>query len=75
VLKDEEEAGWAEWAKRPSRPVMRLGRLVKKLKEIPFGIKIRFLNLHGFWKFVQGNLGGILTPGLFLNSSRLLKDF
>jgi hypothetical protein len=31
--------GSAEWAKRPSRPVGRLGRLSRKLKEIPFGIK------------------------------------
>jgi hypothetical protein len=48
VLKDEEEAGWAEWAKRPSRPVSRLGILGQKLNEISFRIKIRFLNLHGF---------------------------
>jgi hypothetical protein len=26
----------------------------------PFGIKIRFLNLQSLWKFVQGDLGGIL---------------
>jgi hypothetical protein len=35
----------------------------------------RFLNLPRLWKFAQGNLGGILTWGFFLNSSRLLKYF
>jgi hypothetical protein len=34
-------------------------------------LKIGFLNLPRLWKFV----GGILTRGFFLNSSRLLKDF
>jgi hypothetical protein len=43
--------------------------------ENPFSIKIGFLNLLRLWKFVQGDLGGILTQGLFLNSSRVLKDF
>jgi hypothetical protein len=33
------------------------------------------LNIPRLWKFVQGDLGGILTWGFFLNSSRLLKDF
>jgi hypothetical protein len=27
------------------------------------------------WKFAQGDLGGILTWGFFLNSLGLLKDF
>jgi hypothetical protein len=40
-----------------------------------FRIKIGFLNLSRLWKFVEGDLGGILTRGFFLNSSRLLKDF
>jgi hypothetical protein len=39
-----------------------------------FRIKIGFLNLPSLWKFAQGDLGGILTQGFFLNSSRLLKD-
>jgi hypothetical protein len=30
------KAGWVGWAKRPSRPVGRLGRPGQKLKEIPF---------------------------------------
>jgi hypothetical protein len=38
-------------------------------------LKIGFLNLSGLWKFVEGDLGGILTWGFFLNSSRLLMDF
>jgi hypothetical protein len=40
-----------------------------------FGFKIGFLNLPRFWKFAQGDLGGIWTQGFFLNSSSLLKDF
>jgi hypothetical protein len=31
--------------------------------------------LAELWKIVQGDLGGILTWGFFLKSSRLLKDF
>jgi hypothetical protein len=50
------KAGWAVWAKRPSTPVGRLGQLGWKLKEVPFGIKIRFLNLQRLWKIVQGDL-------------------
>jgi hypothetical protein len=38
-------------------------------------LKIGFLNLPRLWRFVEGDLGGILTWGFFLNSSRLLKDF
>jgi hypothetical protein len=33
------------------------------------------LNLPWLWKFVKGDLGGILRWGFFLNSSRLLQDF
>jgi hypothetical protein len=33
------------------------------------------LNLQGLWKFIQGDLGGILMWGFSLNSSRILKDF
>jgi hypothetical protein len=33
------------------------------------------LNILGLWKFVQGDLGGILIWGILINSSRLLKDF
>jgi hypothetical protein len=64
--------GWAKghWAERPSRLARRLGRL-----EILFEIKIRFLNLPKLWKFAQGDLGGILTQGFFLNSSRILNNF
>jgi hypothetical protein len=38
-------------------------------------LKIGFLNLPRLWKFVEGDLGGILRCGFFQNSSRLLKDF
>jgi hypothetical protein len=34
VWKEEEEAGWAEWAKRPNWPVGLLARLGQKLKKI-----------------------------------------
>jgi hypothetical protein len=49
--------------------------LGRKPGEIPFVNKIGFLNLQRLWKFVQGDLEGILMWGFFLNSSRLLKDF
>jgi hypothetical protein len=47
------------------------GKQGKRISEL----KIGFLNLPKLWKFVEGDLGGILTWGFFLNSSRLLKDF
>jgi hypothetical protein len=31
--------------------------------------------LARLWKFVQGDLQGILIWGFFLNSSRIVKDF
>jgi hypothetical protein len=34
-----------------------------------------FLNIQRLWKFVGGDLGGILIWGFFINSSGLLKDF
>jgi hypothetical protein len=55
----------AEWAAMSAGPKSR-----KRISEL----KIGFLNLARLWKFV-GDLGGILTWGFFLNSSRLLKDF
>jgi hypothetical protein len=33
------------------------------------------LIIAGLWEIVEGDLGGILTRGFFLNSSRLLMDF
>jgi hypothetical protein len=33
------------------------------------------LNIPRLWKFVQGDLGGILIWGFFLNSSRLPQNF
>jgi hypothetical protein len=56
----------AEWAARLAEPKSR-----KRISEL----KIGFLNLPRLWKFVEGDLGGILTWWFFLNSSRLLKDF
>jgi hypothetical protein len=43
--------------------------------EKSFRNKIWIFNLPRLWKFAQGDLGGILTQGLFLNSSRILMDF
>jgi hypothetical protein len=45
------------------------------LKEKSFQNKNWILNILGLWKFIQGDLGGILIWGFFLNSCRLLKDF
>jgi hypothetical protein len=68
-----EERGQRGWlGQRPSGPQGRPGR--KQGKRIS-KLKIGFLNLPRLWKFAQGDLGGILTWGFFLNSSRLLKDF
>jgi hypothetical protein len=73
------------WGRRrrpegPSGPNGRVGQLATgpigpEAEKNPFRIKIRFLNLHGLWKFALGDLGGILTQGFFLNSSRILKEF
>jgi hypothetical protein len=46
-----------------------------KAKKRVFELKIGFLNLPRLWKFVERDLGGILTWGFFLNSPRPLKDF
>jgi hypothetical protein len=56
----------------PSGPQGQPGR---KQGKIISELKIGFLNLPRLWKFIEGDLGGILTCGFFLNSSRLLKDF
>jgi hypothetical protein len=56
----------AEWGARSAGP-----KAKKRISEL----KIGFFNLPRLWKFPQGDLGGILTWGFFLNSSRLLKDF
>jgi hypothetical protein len=56
----------AEWATRSAGTKSR-----KRISEL----KIGFLNLPMLWKFVERDLGGILTSGFFLNSFRLLKDF
>jgi hypothetical protein len=39
-----------------------------------FSNKNWILNLPRLAKFVEGDLGGILTWGFFLSSSRFLKD-
>jgi hypothetical protein len=52
-----------------------LGRLGRIQGEKYFRILIEFWNLSRLWKFVQGDLKGILKWGFFLNYSRLSKDF
>jgi hypothetical protein len=52
-----------------------LGRMGQNLRRVLFRIKIGFLNIPRHWKFAQGDLGGILTWGFFLKSSRLSKYF
>jgi hypothetical protein len=45
-----------------------VGRKVSRAKNKEKGIselKIGFLNLPRLWKFVEGDLGGILTLGFF----------
>jgi hypothetical protein len=54
------------WDERPDGP---------KAEENYFRIKFGFLKIQRLWKFVQGDSGGILTWGFFLNSPMLLKDF
>jgi hypothetical protein len=65
---------------RPGGPKGRVGRVAAGLigpeaEKNPFGIEFGILNLPSLWKFVQRDFRGILTPGFFLNSSRILKDF
>jgi hypothetical protein len=55
--------------KRPSGPIG------PKARRIPLGIKIGFFNLQRLWNFVQGDLGGILMWGFFLNYFLILMDF
>jgi hypothetical protein len=71
-LRERRGASGSWLGRRPSGPQGRPGG--KQGKRI-FELKIRFLNLARLWKFVEGDLGGILIWGFFLNSSRLLKDF
>jgi hypothetical protein len=40
-----------------------------------FSISNGFWNLARIWKFGQGDFGGILMWGCFLNSFRILNDF
>jgi hypothetical protein len=49
---------WAGWAR--GRVGRKVGRADIRKKEIS-ELKIGFLNLPRLWKFVEGDLGGILT--------------
>jgi hypothetical protein len=49
-----------------------------KARKMISELKIEILNLPRLWKFVEGDLGGILTWGFFLNfssSSRILEKY
>jgi hypothetical protein len=73
---EEEEGGQLGWlGQKAEWACWLLGQLGRKPGEIPFRNKIGFLNFQKLWKFVQGDLGGILMWGFFLNSSRIFKDF
>jgi hypothetical protein len=48
---------------------------VQSDEKILFRIKFDFLNIPSLWKFVGGDLRGILTWGFLLNPSRPLKYF
>jgi hypothetical protein len=64
------EVGWSEGV-GPAEPDPRR-RFKGKNRFLNFK---DFLNLARLGKILQGDLGGILIWGFFLNSSRLLKDF
>jgi hypothetical protein len=66
---DKQSRRWADWAGQGVRRWAAAGL------ENNSELKIGFLNLPRLWKFVDGDLGRILTWGFLLNSSRLLKDF
>jgi hypothetical protein len=51
----------AGWAERPGGPAGRWADWAESEGEILFRLKIGFLNLPRLWKFVEGDLGGILT--------------
>jgi hypothetical protein len=53
---------WAGWAR--GRGGHKIGRAENKEKGIS-ELKIGFLNLPRLWKFVECDLGGILTRGFF----------
>jgi hypothetical protein len=51
----------AGWAERSGGPAGHWADLAEREGKILFRIKIGFLNLPRLWKFVEGDLGGILT--------------
>jgi hypothetical protein len=72
------EAQWEGEGKSAGKKKETLGRKAGWAEsdgENSFPNKIWFFNILRLWKFAQGDLGGILTWGFFLNSSRLFKDF
>jgi hypothetical protein len=54
------KVGWAAWAERPDGPAGRWADYAESEGKILFRIKIGFLNIKRLWKFVGGDLGGIL---------------
>jgi hypothetical protein len=66
---------WSVEKKRKWAAAGPKGRMGRKWRKNSFPNKIWFLNISRLLKFAQGDLGGILTWGFFLNSSTLLKYF
>jgi hypothetical protein len=64
----------AGWAERLGGPAGRWADWAESEGKIIFWIKIGIFNLPRLWKFIEGDLGGILTWGFFLNPSSLLRD-
>jgi hypothetical protein len=63
------QAELAEWIERAhgglrgeaGRGCSELGQMGRNRRKIYFRIKFEFSNIQRFWKFAQGDLGGILT--------------
>jgi hypothetical protein len=75
VWEEEEGSSWAGWPKGRAGRRGCLADRVKNWEIFPFRIKIIFLNLPRLWKFCTRRFRRNLDVGIFLSSSRLLKDF
>jgi hypothetical protein len=67
--------GWATWAKGPNRPVGRLSQLGRNMKGNPFQNKNWIFEFTKALEICTRRFRRNFDVGIFLNSSRLLKDF